>query len=401
MSAIFERRSMDTRGPDDSLGGRTLGGGRFQILVELGRGGRDEVYRAFDRDREQEVALKILAERYAGRPEFERRFVDEARCARRVAGHPHVVTVWDDGVLSDCGGRRFMTLELVEGPSLAMELAAGHGLPVWHALRWALQIAAGLRSLHEAGIVHRDLTPSNVLVDKFADVLKLFDFGRAVALDAPAGPLARAWGEAPGTHGYMAPEQVSMHAPAQTMDVYAFGVVLTEMLVGENPFVRREPDEPDEPDGFIEWSPATIEPIRSRRREGRPLPDGVETLIDQCLRRDPAQRPRDGAELVARLDTLLRRPFGREPVVSVVGGASPPPSAAEDAERPTHTPRVPTQAEVSPRRWVTAGLLAVALGLLGLVVGWWLGTMAEPGPPESRPMNGRGGFEPLADRPRR
>lgn len=239
MSAISEPVQRPTATPNSSLEGQVLGGGRFKILTELGRGAMSEVYRAFDEQRRRNVALKIMAARYVGRPERERRFRNEAHYARRVAGHPHIVTVWDDGVLSDCGNRPFMTLELVEGPNLAMELATRRRLPVAQALNWARQVIEGLRALHDAGIVHRDLTPSNVLVDKVAGVVKLFDFGLAAELDAPTGPTSSRLtllGEAPGTHGYMAPEQVSMGAPRARWTFTRSGSCSPRCSRGTTPF---------------------------------------------------------------------------------------------------------------------------------------------------------------------
>ncbi|MEM9456663.1 MAG: serine/threonine-protein kinase [Myxococcota bacterium] len=374
MSAVSEPVQRHRAKPRSSLEGQILGRGRFEILTELGRGGMSEVYRAFDEQHRQEVALKIMAARYVGRPERERRFRNEANYARRVAGHPHIVTVWDDGVLCDCGDRPFMTLELVKGPNLAMELATRRRLPVAQALNWARQIAEGLRALHDAGIVHRDLTPSNALIDKTAGIVKLFDFGLASEIDAPTGPASSRLtllGEAPGTHGYMAPEQVSMGAPAGAMDVYAFGVVLTEMLAGHNPFSHLDRSE------YIQWQQTTLDEAPSIRRWGLSLPEGLEELIDDCLRRDPAERPRDGAELLARLDALVP-----PPVVTLVPARRSAPVTYRSADLDDVDDEAETVRDVAPfaelpRAWGLLGVLALALVLVGVVVGWWMHTATK------------------------
>lgn len=387
MSAVSEPAPRHTAVPRRSLEGQILGRGRFRILTELGRGGMSEVYRAFDEQHRQDVALKIMAARYVGRPERERRFRNEANYARRVADHPHIVTVWDDGVLPDCGNRPFMTLDLVEGPNLAMELATRRRLPVAHALNWARQIAEGLRALHEAGIVHRDLTPSNALIDKAAGIVKLFDFGLAAELDAPTGPASSRLtllGEAPGSHGYMAPEQVSMGAPGGAMDVYAFGVVLTEMLAGHNPFSHLDRSE------YIQWQQTSLDEAPSIRRWGLSLPEGLEELIDDCLRRDPAERPRDGAELLVRLDALVP-----PPVVALVPARRSPPVTYRSAGLDGVDDEAETVRDVAPfaeppRVWGLLGVLAIALVLVGIVVGWWMASATDEKDPVSSPSGDEG-----------
>ncbi|MEX1363131.1 MAG: serine/threonine-protein kinase [Nannocystaceae bacterium] len=364
-----------------SLEGATVGGGRFRVGAELGRGGMSEVYRAFDAERGQEVALKVIAARYVGRPERERRFLNEASFARRVAGEAHVVTVWDDGVLSDRGDRPFMTMEVIEGPTLAMELATRRRIAVPQAMEWACQIAAGLRALHESGIAHRDLTPCNLLIERCSELVKIFDFGLAAELDSPGGATASRLtllGEAPGSHGYMAPEQVSLGTPAGAMDVYAFGVVLTEMLVGHNPFAHLDRAE------YIEWQRTTKDAAPSIARWGLRLPEGLEALIDDCLKRDPADRPRDGGELVARLEAL-RRP-AVVALVPVRRGEPWTDDDDDDVDEEAETIEGKTPRVRRTRPWAWPGLLGVALLLGGIAVGWWMAGATSDGPPPRAPV---------------
>lgn len=383
-------------GGGSSLEGRTVGSGRFQVHAELGRGGMGEVYRAFDRRRGREVALKVIAARYVGRPERERRFRNEAEYAQRVDQHPHVLSVMDVGELADCGRRLFMTMEAVEGPTLAMELASSRRLSVDQAVVWARQIAEGLKAIHQAGIVHRDLTPSNILIQTGTNAAKIFDFGLAGELDAPAtGHTSRLTllGEVPGTHGYMAPEQATLAAPAMSMDVYAFGVVLTEILVGHNPFAHLDRSE------YIEWQQTSRDEAPSIKRWGLELPEGMAELIDDCLRRDSKERPQSGAELLARLDRIVPAPRA----AVVVSLPSPIAFAEDDAEDEPDTIKSEI-IEPAPRRpWSVVALLASLLVVAGIGVGWWLASTVQetqpPEPPPSRTDEHRRPEAPPADEP--
>lgn len=357
----------------DSLEGTTVGAGRFDVRSELGRGGMGEVYRAFDHHRRREVALKVIAARYVGRAERERRFRNEADYAQRVRSHPNVLAVVDVGALDDCGGRLFMTMEPVAGPTLAMELASSRRLPMDQAIAWARQIAEGLKTIHAAGIVHRDLTPSNILIQTGTNVAKIFDFGLAGEFDAPTsghGSRLTLLGEVPGTHGYMAPEQVILASPAASMDVYAFGVVTTEMLVGHNPFAHLDRAE------YIEWQQGSHEEVPSIKRWGLVLPKGLAELIDDCLRRDPKERPQNGAELLARLNRVVPASVAApEPMQVVAPEPAPLPAFPveddlEDAETIRGAPiDVPTRS-----LWLVGALVATLLVVMGIAVGWWLAT---------------------------
>ncbi len=351
------------------LPGRTVGHGRFEVLGELGRGGMGEVYLAREQRSRRELALKVIAARYVGRPEREQRFRNEAEYARRVGAHEHVVSVEEVGTLADCDGRLFMTMTRIEGPTLAMELAMQQQLTVGCAVRWARQVAAGLAAIHAAGIVHRDLSPSNILIDRGTGAAKIFDFGLASEMDAPSAPsLGRITrlGEVPGTHGYMSPEQVSRGAPSGAMDVYAFGAVLTEMLVGHNPFAHFDREE------FIQWQQTSREETPSIRRWGLSLPDALAELIDDCLRRNPAQRPRDGSELLARLGSLMPTPVVA--LVPVLPVPTPPLDEPGDDDSTIEACIVHTRSGVHPRRAV----LRVAAGFLVLLLGVAIGRCSVP-----------------------
>ncbi|MCH9682044.1 MAG: serine/threonine protein kinase [Deltaproteobacteria bacterium] len=352
-----------------ALLGRTVGNGRFEVLGELGRGGMGEVYLARDDRSCREVALKVIAARYVGRSEREQRFRNEAEYAQRVGGHCHVVAVDELGTLDDCDDRLFMTMERIEGPTLAMELAMQERLALPRAVTWARQVADGLAAIHAAGIVHRDLSPANILIERGSECAKIFDFGLASEMDAPvSSSLGRLTllGEVPGTHGYMAPEQVSQGAPSGTMDVYAFGAVLTEMLVGHNPFAHLDREE------YIDWQQTSRDETPSIRRWGLALPEGLVGLIDDCLRRNPAQRPRDGAALLARLDALTPAP-----VVALVPVHPLPPVVLDEVSDDASTIEARI-VEPRPRRWSWRVAVEVLVGVVLLLVGVAIGRGSHP-----------------------
>ncbi|MCX4239116.1 serine/threonine-protein kinase [Paraliomyxa miuraensis] len=405
-------RAADSDG--SSLEGRTVGSGRFEVRSELGRGGMGEVYLAYDRRRRREVALKLIATRYMGRPERERRFRNEAEYARGVRTHPNVVSVIDAGELADCEGRLFMTMESVRGPTLAMELAMLRRVPMDQVAEWARQLARGLAAIHAAGIVHRDLTTSNILIQSGTKVAKIFDFGLAGELDSPTsthGSRLTVLDEVPGTEGYMAPEQAMLAVPAATMDVFAFGVVLTEMLVGCNPFVHLDRDE------YIEWQQTSHREVKSIKRWNLPFPDGLVELVDDCLRRDPKARPQSAAELLDRLDRifppavaeLVPLPTATKPSED---GLAPPPTAtkpSEDELEPVPTATKPNEYELEPRTLAEvaaeprpalrrllpmAALLALSMLVIGGVIGWRLANaVEEPDGSASPAVEGHEGVE--------
>ena len=233
--------------------GRQLG--PYAILAPLGAGGMGEVYRARDSKLGRDVAIKILPSHFTADPERRARFAREARLLATL-NHPHIGAIYG---LEETDGVTALVLELVEGPTLADRLARGP-LPIPEALAIARQIAEALDAAHEKGIVHRDLKPANVVLQSSANAAgvqssdvraKVLDFGlaktMAVGLDGdltlrPAGSLdGTEEGRILGTPAYMSPEQARGQAVDKRTDIWAFGCVLYEMLVG-SPRVRRRHD---------------------------------------------------------------------------------------------------------------------------------------------------------------
>ncbi len=206
---------------------------RYEILGPLGRGGMGMVYKAFDRELGETVAIKVLrpdVARESGR--VEQRFRSEIRLARRVR-HRNVCSVYGDGVDR---GLLYICMELVEGENLARAAREGGGLPPEEAWSAVLQVADGLSAIHEVGIVHRDLKTANLMRDRNG-VVRVMDFGIAKQHGAGAGgATVTATGTLMGTPEYMSPEQLRGNEVGFRSDLYSFGVVVYELFSGTLPF---------------------------------------------------------------------------------------------------------------------------------------------------------------------
>jgi hypothetical protein len=258
--------------------------GSFRVEVRIGEGGLGIVYRAYDEKLKRPVALKVLADASSTAAA---RLLEEARAAASLT-HPCIAAIYD---VQAQDGWVFIVMELVAGETLRGAIQRGR-LSVAMALRYARDIAGGLARAHKSGIVHRDLKPENVIVTP-EGTAKILDFGlaRAVPESPPPSGEAGHTGVA-GTPGYMAPEQASGRRVDARADVFSFGVVLYEMLVGSRPFPgrRREGRPPDD------WK--IVEPLGTAVPG---TPAAVVQVVERCLAVDPAARFADGSELLAAL----------------------------------------------------------------------------------------------------
>ena len=229
--------------------------GPYEVTVKVGEGGMGEVYQATDTQLGREVALKVLPEAFTKDAERLARFEREAKLLAQL-NHPSIAQIYG---LESSGEIRALVMELVEGPTLAERLESGP-LPLEESLVIARQIAEALEEAHEKGIIHRDLKPQNIKAS-IEGTVKVLDFGLAKALDPSSGvsgsgpsPLlsesptltmgATMQGVILGTAAYMAPEQAKGMAVDKRADIWAFGVVLYEMLSGVRLFAGDTPSRP-------------------------------------------------------------------------------------------------------------------------------------------------------------
>ncbi len=208
--------------------------GRYELRGLIGTGGMGTVYRARDVELDEIVALKMLKKRLAESNDALARFRREVKLARRVT-HKNVARTFDIG---DHQGRKFLTMELVEGEVLRAQIAGVRYLPVAEAVRIATDICAGLAAAHAAGVIHRDLKPENVIVVAERGAV-ITDFGIARAL--AHGEAFRSAGNVVGTPAYMAPEQLENATLDERTDIYALGIMLYELLTGKVPWASEGP----------------------------------------------------------------------------------------------------------------------------------------------------------------
>jgi len=278
--------------------GQTLA--HYRVTAALGAGGMGEVYRATDTKLGREVAIKVLPPEVAQDPERLARFQREAKVLASL-NHPHIAAIHG---LEEADGKPFLALELVEGEDLSERVKRG-GVPVEEALDVATQIAEALEAAHEKGIVHRDLKPSNVKLTPDGQV-KVLDFGLAKAWTGDGGPggssadlsqsptlahTGTAAGLILGTAAYMSPEQASGRPVDKRADIWAFGVVLFEMLAGERLFAG---------DNVSEILASVLKEDPAWDRLPADTPRTLNRLLKRCLRRKPRERLHDIAD--ARLE---------------------------------------------------------------------------------------------------
>ena len=269
--------------------------GPYQITAQIGEGGMGEVYRATDTNLKRAVALKVLPASVATDPDRLARFQREAHVLAAL-NHPHIAQIHG---LEDGHGQTALVMELVEGPTLADRIAQGP-IPLDEALPIAKQIAEALAGAHEHGIVHRDLKPANIKVRDDGTV-KVLDFGLAKLVDPVAAssdiansptltsPSMTRQGVILGTAAYMAPEQARGKSVDKRVDIWAFGVVLFEMLTGRRLFAGDDVTE-------------TIAAIVKTQPDLSHVPPPVRRLISKCLEKDPSHRLRDIGDAWELLD---------------------------------------------------------------------------------------------------
>ncbi|HEX2911131.1 MAG TPA: serine/threonine-protein kinase, partial [Chloroflexia bacterium] len=209
--------------------------GQFEIVGILGKGGMASVYRAYQPNLEREVAIKVMADNYASDTTFVERFRREARSIARLR-HPNILTVYDAG---EDNGLLYIAMELIDGPTLKEEMH-GRPLPVDKAIKYISQVASALDYANRMGIIHRDVKPTNVLIDQ-GERAVLSDFGIAKLAEQAAGNQLTSTGTGVGTPDYMSPEQALGEELDARSDQYSLGVMLYELLTGRTPYTGDTP----------------------------------------------------------------------------------------------------------------------------------------------------------------
>jgi serine/threonine protein kinase len=261
--------------------------GKYELEEFLG-GGMSHVYRAKDSVLGRRVAVKILTEAGLQDVETKARFLQEARTASNIS-HENIISVFDFG---EDQGRPFMVMEFLEGESLRDAIKRGHLGDLPSRLRIALQVARAIDFIHTKKIIHRDIKPENINLDSTGKV-KLMDFGIA---KSEGIALTRA-GFTLGTPYYMAPEQVLGQPVTPQADVYAFGILLFEVLTELKPITGESVEKIF---SQILYQPIDLEPLRPPK-----FPPGVAGLIERCTAKQPAQRPAGLGPVVEDLEQIL------------------------------------------------------------------------------------------------
>ena len=267
-------------------GTHTLLPPRYDDVRPIARGGMGEIYRATDRELGRDVAVKVLAERFAADEESRARFKREALAAARLSGTPNIVTIFDVG---EHNGRPLIVMEFFPGGSLEERIDSRKPCAPGQALDWIEEAAAALDAAHAAGIVHRDVKPANLLLDARGHV-HVADFGIASAAGLDSFTQA---GTILGTAGYLSPEQAKGERATAASDLYGLAVVAWELLTGHRPFESASPT--------AEAAAHANAPVPSIHAANRALPAAYDAIFGRALAKDPHMRYPAAAELAGAL----------------------------------------------------------------------------------------------------
>ena len=303
----------------EELIGKQLGA--FQIVEPLGEGGMASVYKAYHPRMDRYVALKILPRHFSENPEFVSRFKLEARAIAKLE-HPNILPVYDFG---ESDGYTYLAMRLVDGGDLSDLLREKRKLPLDETSRIISQVGGALDYAHGLGVVHRDIKPQNILIDKLGNCL-LTDFGIAKLVEATTH-LTHTGGIL-GTPSYVSPEQGTGKPIDNRTDIYSLGVVLFRMVVGKLPYKA------DTPMGVI--FKHCYDPIPLPRESAPELPESVERVILKALAKDPGDRFSTAGEMLQALESAVNADFTQQQIPDVENASDLPPTAPEPPDEETN-----------------------------------------------------------------
>jgi formylglycine-generating enzyme required for sulfatase activity/predicted Ser/Thr protein kinase len=361
----------------EDLTGKRLG--QYKIVAPLGEGGMAAVYKAYQQSMDRYVALKILPQHFAADPEFVGRFEQEARVIAKLQ-HVHILPVHDYGTAE---GYTYIVMPFVETGTLG-EILHGEPLPMDRIRKIISQVSRALHHAHSQGMVHRDVKPTNILIDQDGNCL-LTDFGITKVVEGTTQFTQT--GAILGTPAYMSPEQIKGEVLDGRSDIYSLGIILYEMATGRAPYRAETP-----PAIFVKHLHDPLPPPRTYNPD---LPESVERVILKALAKDPQERFDTAIELTSAFDQATREGSREGTIIEPVVAPTPQTLIEDPAietvldepppvERVTPLPPIAMPDDGPPRnltRWALLGVggaIAVVVGFLGIRA--ILGSGATPTP---------------------
>ncbi|MBV8518437.1 MAG: protein kinase [Acidobacteria bacterium] len=379
--------------------------GKYQIIARLGAGGMGEVYKAIHTYLGSTRVIKVVHPHIEGNTDARDRFLREARAATKVQ-HPNVATLHDFSGLPD--GANYMVWEYIEGENLAQKIRARGTLPPRQAIRIAIQALHGLEAIHRAGIIHRDISPENLMITGPDDMVKIIDLGVA-KVDDPSATSATQTGIFVGKLRYAAPEQLGFMGEDEKIDaradLYAMGMVLYEMLTGRPPYEAKSPHE------YFLLHARQDRPVTVTLPVELPGGPALAAVLEKALARDRTERyasAREFASALEEIDRTLPNPRDLPTLATPIDGdetmrltpapqqdtlhretvrtASPQVTTTPAPARPTSSPFAPAEPTIkTPLPSAMPAYTAPTLAATGLAA-TGAGAIATPPPPPPPPQ---------------
>ena len=332
--------------------GQLVGAGRYELKRMLDKGGMSSIWLAYDSQQQEHVALKFLPPEISNSTEALQTMQQETAKSRNFS-HPNIIRIHD--LVEPKNKLPFIVMEFVEGDNLYN--LSGHqanGVFSWDQLKpWVIQLCDALEHAHEAGVIHHDIKPSNMMINR-ADQLKLADFG--ISMTVGESKLNNPNHVITGTLGYMSPQQLSGHPAHVTDDIHAFGATLYELLSGRRPFQSENAYKEtlnDKPKPLIE--------VLNEQGITNKIPPEVGALIMACLAKDPSMRPASARSVAEWLNLKISKSRFPPP---------PPPPPAILKTRRNQAIRVAAQQKDTQKKSslsLRSKLIILVLTLLGFV----------------------------------